>query len=282
MAPILRLGVRGGNLGKSSRPFLFPEKRTPFPLFQKGKVFVLFLSAKKKNEKEAASAPLDRLCKKEPRRVRLPHVFLSCGQEIRRSTPQRKVRAAGDLVPCGTDCRRKDRYGVWLPVCRARTVVRASPRPQAWEPPAAVDTRAACLPCNATHCIVTKKKRGGKSKLDFHPSSDALFSRQDRFACFALPIRRAVFLRVRMPCASGKGAVCPLRAVLSVDMLPWVTRPRNPHGFIFVSPYFQREIFAFFSGRPAQNSHANSVSSLQRRESPDDRIFRKTSSGLSG
>ena len=74
--------------------------------FGKGKD-VLFLCGKKKNEKEAASAPLDRLCKKEPR-----------------STPQRKICAAGDLVPCGTDCRRKDRYGVWLSVCRARTAVR--------------------------------------------------------------------------------------------------------------------------------------------------------------
>ena len=61
MAPILRLGVRGGNLGKSSRPFLFTEKRTPFPLSPKGKAFV-FLFIKKKKEK--LQSPLDKHKKK--------------------------------------------------------------------------------------------------------------------------------------------------------------------------------------------------------------------------
>ena len=89
------------------------RKEHRFPFWKRQKAFVLFLCGKKKNEKEAASVSLDHLCKKEPRRVRLPHVFLSYGQEIRRSTPQREVRAAGHLVPCGMKCRRKDQYGVW-------------------------------------------------------------------------------------------------------------------------------------------------------------------------
>ncbi|PWL97806.1 MAG: hypothetical protein DBY04_05290 [Clostridiales bacterium] len=41
------MGVRGGSLGKSSRSFLFAEKRTPFS-FSKREKPLSFLSAKKK------------------------------------------------------------------------------------------------------------------------------------------------------------------------------------------------------------------------------------------
>ena len=118
-------------------------------LFQKGEALVLFLCGKKKNEKEAASASLDLLCKKEPR-----------------STPQRTICAAGDLVPCGTDCRRKDRYGVWLSVCRARTAVR--PPAPAGAKPISRRRRPRCvfaLQCSALHCDKEKTRRKAQTGI---------------------------------------------------------------------------------------------------------------------
>ena len=64
MAPSRRMGVRGGSLGKSFGSFLFMEKRTPFPVFQKEKSLFFFFAERKRTKKKPQAHRLTACAKK--------------------------------------------------------------------------------------------------------------------------------------------------------------------------------------------------------------------------